>query len=326
MLDFMKPIKFGICDVEEAYDFYFRFLLDRLQEIFIWENLPETIDETGLNDQLFLTGQTCWKEINGKWYALHGNLGGELDENYSPIICTISNPVLGSLEVNIKNDAEGIMMYNSRGDKPYAFMPYSLGLYPLINQTATLLADNIVSIATAQINCRVQGIVTGTSPQLRNSAEVFMKELYSGKPYTVLEENLLDSITVNPMANSSTPETITRLIELHQYILAQFYNSVGIKTNPVNKKERLITDEINSVDNYLAVSLETMLKSRQEAVEKINAKSGLNIVVRLADELQPVVDEAKEEIDDDEPDSNESAEESEDQSETESEDEDNDES
>ena len=42
--------RFGICDVEQAYQFYFNWLLGKLHEVFVWENLPDSIDEEFLKD------------------------------------------------------------------------------------------------------------------------------------------------------------------------------------------------------------------------------------------------------------------------------------
>lgn len=294
---FKTRIKAGICDVDREYQFYFKWLLNKLNQIFRWNNLPETVDETFLNNMLFLNGNVCWTDkLKDQLTVYYGNPGGNPDRYYMPTLFTIANPIMGSSNVIIENDAEGIMMFNSKGDKFFTYMPSTGGLFELIHQTATLLADNIVSINTAQINGRVQAIVTAGNNILRNSAEVYMKQLYAGKPYTVLDENLVADIKVNPLSGSNNSNTIAQLIELHQYIIAQFFNSVGIKTNPVNKKERLITDEINSVDNYLAVSLNEMLNAREDAVNRINAKYGTNITVELSDELKPVVEDATEPV------------------------------
>lgn len=294
---FKTRIKAGICDVDREYQFYFKWLLNKLNQIFKWNNLPETVDETFLNNMLFLNGNVCWTDkLKDQLTVYYGNPGGNPDRYYMPTLFTIANPIMGSSNIIIENDSEGIMMFNSKGDKFFTYMPSSGGLFELIHQTATLLADNVVSINTAQINGRVQAIVTAGDRILRNSAEVYLKQLYSGKPYTVLDENLLADIKVNPLSGSNNSNTIAQLIELHQYIIAQFFNSVGIKTNPVNKKERLITDEINSVDNYLAVSLNEMLNAREDAVNRINAKYGTNITVELSDELKPVVEDATEPV------------------------------
>lgn len=296
MREDIEKYKFGICDVEENYNFYFKWLLAKLHDLFIWKNIPDHIDVTALNNELFLNGQVCWTEMkDGKVYPLYGNVSGRENAFYCPTKYIIANPVLGSKSVNIdplNGEVDGIMMYNSPADKTFTWLPGSGGLYQLIKQTATLLADNIVSINTAQINSRVNTIVTADSVQLKNSAEEYLKRLYSGKPYTVMDENLLENIHINPVSSPQLANVLAQLIELHQYIIAQFFNNIGIKTNPVNKKERLITGEIDSVDNFLAVNLNEMLKSRQVACALINAMFDMDISVELAEELKPVLEQS----------------------------------
>lgn len=312
MDNFDKRYAYGACNVEDNYYWYFSWLTGKLHDIFKWEGLPDNVDETFLNNQLFLTGSVCWTEFEDKLYPVMGNLGGVENEYYMPTVYTISNPVLGSKSVNVYGPAaNGIMMYNSPKDKIYTYLPAGGGLYRLIKLTATLLADNISSINTAQINSRVNTIITADSTSLKNSAEEYLKRLYSGKPYSVLDEKLLNSIKVNPVSNPALANVIAQLIELHQYILAQFYNSVGIKTNPVNKKERLITGEIDSVDDYLAVTLDEMLDCRVSACNAINEKFGTDITCKINPILQPVLegdeDNGKEVLDRDGSDINETS-------------------
>lgn len=278
--------KFGICNAQENYDFYFKWLLGKLHNVFVWENLPETVDETFLNNELFLSGMVCWTEFNGKLYALNGGYGGEPNEYYRPTRFVIANPVLGSKQVKIGED--GVVMFNSDVDKDFG-----QGLFQLIKQTATLLADNIVSINCAQINGRVQAIYTADTTALKNSAQAILKRLYAGEPYQVIDQDIINKLEVNPMAATAGGVDVQKLTELHQYLISQFYQNIGIKSNGVMKKERLITGEIDSQEDFLAISIEVMLKAREEAVKAINEMFGTDIKVKINPILVPEVKEAE---------------------------------
>lgn len=278
--------KFGICNAQENYDFYFKWLLGKLHNVFVWENLPETVDETFLNNELFLSGMVCWTEFNGKLYALNGGYGGEPNEYYRPTKFVIANPVLGSKQVKIGED--GVVMFNSDVDKDFG-----QGLFQLIKQTATLLADNIVSINCAQINGRVQAIYTANTTALKNSAQAILKRLYAGEPYQVIDQDIINKLEVNPMAATAGGVDVQKLTELHQYLISQFYQNIGIKSNGVMKKERLITGEIDSQEDFLAISIEVMLKAREEAVKAINEMFGTDIKVKINPILIPEVKEAE---------------------------------
>lgn len=281
---------FGICDVEQNYQFYFKWLLSKVMDAIVLENVPDSIDIDYLKQNLILNGEICITDFNDKLYACIGSRGGEPNEYYRPKQFIIANPILGSKVVDI--DRNGVVIYNTGADKnPYWFG----GFWQLIKQTATLLADNIVSINCAQINSRVEAVFTSDSEGQAAAGEIVLKKLYAGHPYQVVRQNILEKINVNPMSTAATSNKIAQLIELHQYIIANFYQAIGIKANAINKKERLITDEINSQDDYLAISLLDVVTSWQEGFDKVNEMYGTEIKVKINPVLEHVVEPQEEE-------------------------------
>lgn len=291
--------EYGICDVEENYRFYFKWLLSKIMDVIVLKDVPETIDTDYLKQNLLLNGEICITDFNDKLYACIGSRGGEPNEYYRPKQFIIANPILGSKIVDI--DKNGVVIYNTCADKsPYWFG----GFWQLVKQTATLLADNIVSINCAQINSRVEAVFTADSEGQATAGEIVLKKLYSGHPYQVVRQNILEKINVNPMSTAATTNKIKDLIELHQYIIAQFFQAIGIKANAINKKERMITDEINSQDDYLGISLLDLIESWKEGFDKVNEMYGTEIKVELnpilieritsaIDEIAPLETEAE---------------------------------
>lgn len=278
---------YGICDVEQNYQFYFKWLLSKVMDAIVLENVPESIDIDYLKQNLLLNGEICITDFNDKLYACIGSRGGEPNEYYRPKQFIIANPILGSKIVDIGRN--GVVIYNTGADKnPYWFG----GLWQLIKQTATLLADNMVSINCAQINSRVEAVFTADSEGQAAAGEIVLKKLYAGHPYQVVRQNILEKINVNPMATASTTNKIAELIELNQYIIANFFQSIGIKANAINKKERLITGEIDSQDDYLAVSLLNIVTSWQEGFDQVNEMYSTDIKVRINPILEHVVEDA----------------------------------
>ena len=231
---------------------------------------------------LILDGQICITDFNSKLYACIGNRGGEPDEYYVPKRFLIANPILGSKDVRIGED--GVVIYNTKIDE-FMFTGssciFATGLYDLISQTATLLADNIISINCVQINARVNTFFTADSESQAVAGEAILKKQYAGKPYQILRSDLLEKIQVNPVNTSAAGQTITELVELHNYIIANFFQSIGIKSNNVMKRERLIKDEIESQDDFLQVSILEILSSWQEGLDQVNEMYGTDFSVRL---------------------------------------------
>ena len=281
----------GVCDFRKNFDFYFKWLTNKIMSCFIISDeepseKTKTIKWDYAKLNLILDGQICITDFNGKLYACIGNRGGVPNEYYVPTRFIIANPVLGSKEVEI--DKDGVVIYNTKIDE---FMytgttpVFATGLCDLIEQTATLLSDNIISINCSQINARVAAFITAESEAQAVAAEETLKKIYAGKPYAALRSDMIDKININPLNASAAGQNITELVELHNYIVANFFQSIGIKSNNVMKRERLIRDEIESQDDFLQVSILEMLSSWQDGLDKVNAIYGTKFKI----ELNPVL-------------------------------------
>ena len=283
----------GVCDFRKNYDFYFKWLTGKVMSCFIITDEEPTEQTKSINWDYFkinliLNGEICITAFNEKLYACIGARGGAPNEYYLPSVFTIANPVLGSKQVKI--DEDGIVIYNSPVDKfvwtstGYIFTG---GLYDLIEQTATLLSDNIISINCVQVNARVNVFFTADSEAQAVAGEVILKKMYAGKPYQILRSDLLEKLGINPVNTSATSQNIIELIELHNYIIASFFQNIGIKANNNMKRERLNTDEVNAQDDFLQVSITEMLAAWQAGLDKVNEMYGTKFKVKLNPVLVP---------------------------------------
>lgn len=272
----------GVCDFGLNYDFYFKWLTNKVISCLIIRGAPESINDTYLKTHLVLDGNICITDFGDNLYACIGNWGGMPDEYYIPTDYIIANPILGSKRVEIGKT--GIVITNTAVDGLGCNL-FGGGLYDLIHQTATLLADNIISINCEQINRRVQNFFTADSEAQAVAGEAVLKKMYAGSPYQILRQDVVKKLTVNPAANTGSSQSITQLVELHNYIVANFFQSIGIRSNNVMKKERLITDEIESQDDFVQLSILEILSSWQRGFDEVNRLYGTDISV----ELNPVL-------------------------------------
>ena len=279
--------KGGVADFRKCFDFYFKWLTDKVMSCFIISDAAPSDRTRSINWDYFklnliLDGQVCITDFNEKLYACIGNRGGTPNEYYVPTQFIIANPILGSKQVNI--DVDGVVFYNTKIDQFWltgSSEIFATGLYDLIEQTATLLADNIISINCVQVNARVNTFFDADSEAQAIAGEAILKKMYAGVPYMVLRGDLIEKIRVNPVNTSATGQNITELVELHNYIIANFFQSIGIKSNNVMKRERLIRDEIESQDDFLQVSILEMLAAWKEGLDKVNQMYGTEFTVKL---------------------------------------------
>ena len=285
----------GICDFKLNYDFYFKWLLNKVMQIIVITGLDDTkINGNYLKSQLILDGNICITDypdgINHEAgiYAVSGNLGGEPDEYYIPVLYTCANPILGSKTVYRKdwngNKQNGVVIYNTDIDNVWCD-GWQSGLFDLISQTATLLADNIVSINCQQINSRVQAFFTADGEPQAVAGEAVLRKMYAGSPYQILRSDLVDKLTVNPISGTGVANNITQLVELQNFIVANFFQSIGVKSNDIMKRERLITAEIEEQNDMVAISLLEMIASWQRGFNEVNKLYGTDIQC----ELNPVL-------------------------------------
>lgn len=265
----------GICNFRENYDFYWKWLLSKTASCFYIKNLPETVDEFYVKSSLLVDGDICFTDFDsGKLYAVNGAPGGKPDEYHRPSVYTVANPVLGSRVVY--DGIDGVIVYNTPLD---AYIPG--GLSGLISQTATLLADNVISINCCQINTRVTAIFTADSEGQAASGESILKSIYTGHPYKIMRSDLIDKITVNPIATTNTSQSISELVELNNFIIANYFQSIGVKSNNIRKKEHLINAEIDAQNDYLQISIFEILTSWQKGFDKVNELFGTDIHVEI---------------------------------------------
>ena len=262
------------------YRHYFNFVLKDIFRIFVFENIPETIDETFLKYTLFLYGKvTFFKDDTGTLLALNGVPSGQQDIYYIPEKMLVANPRLIK-SYDLKRNEECVVVYCSDIDK-YNQLDIYGGLYTLICKTATMLADGDISISVAQKNKRLINVLAAEDQNTKNGIDAVIRKQYNGEPYAVVMKSLIDNVQSVPIVEKGTNQDLMQLIEAQQYILSHFYESLGLQTHDQMKKERLITAEVNDNDSIAKLNIDNMLSSISGGLDEVNAKYGTNIIVRL---------------------------------------------
>lgn len=272
----------GICNFELNYDFFYKWLVSKTASCFYIDGLTETLDDYYIKTNLLIDGDVCITDFNGDLYAVCGAPGGEPSASYKPTLYTVANPVLGSKIVY--DGVDGVIIYNTPID---AYLPG--GINGLIVQTATLLADNIVSINCCQINSRVTAINTADSEAQALAAESVLKSIYAGNPYKIVRSDIIDKIRVNPIAQTGAGNILSELIELHNYIISNYFQAIGIRANNQRKKAHMLQDEIDLQNSYLQISVYEIMSSWQKGFDKVNELYGTDIHVRLNPALLPEI-------------------------------------
>lgn len=250
---------------------YIHYMVIRLQKMFKYTNLPDSIPREMLEYYLLVNG-SCFiaKHEDGNLYALLGSFGGEPDAYYKPTRYVVANPALKiSKDFDINND--GVLI---RNDSIW------VGLYPLMARYASLMAENILTLRSADVMLRVIAMLTAPDDKTRIAAEAYLKKLENGEFGVIAENRFFEGVKMqSPPSNNGS--YLTQFIELHQYLKGSFYNEIGLNANFNMKREALGDGESSLNEDSLMPLCDEMLRCRQEDFDKVNKMFGTDIKVEF---------------------------------------------
>ena len=287
------PTFYKCTNTSDNFFSYYIELLNKAINVFEWKNVPDNIDTDTLETILFRCGDVAFFKYNDTFYISHGNSSAEMTYNFTPEKYLVTNPYIEKgKNFNLSPDIDSVIIYNTPADK---YINLKSSFNEIIKRTAGILSDNLSSLNCLQINTRVQTIVTADNSNVAKSAEMKLKDLYDGKPYSVITSNLASNINIDDKSNANS-KNIADLIDLNNYEYAQYLHALGIESNENNKKSRMIVDELKDNNYECLHNLHILLDSRKKAVEKINRLFNLHISVDIKPHLKEK--EEKEEKDD----------------------------
>ena len=244
------------------------YMLAKTLSMFEYTGLPETIPAKELEKILQLKGFAFITEVDGKLYAFSCSKSGEQDAYGNPLQVTIANPYL-KFNKTLNIDGDGVLFSSDEMD---------LGLYPLFEKCNTQLVENEITMTLWGFNARTQKLISAPDDKTKESADLYLKKIIDGDLSVIGENALFDGVKVQATQNGQGV-TVQSMIEYHQYIKSVMFNEVGISSNFNMKRERLISGEVDQSEDSLFPFVYNMLQCRQNAVNAINEKYGLNITV-----------------------------------------------
>lgn len=270
-----------ILDKKQSTRKYIVNMLNRTNEMFEWNGLPDTIPKYMLEMYLQLNGQVCITEVKGKLYALPGGLGGAPDPYYRPTLYVLANPGLGySASLKIlnhlppfnKDQASTGECVLVRNDTLMEGLLYTFARY------AVQLTENDISVRSAQINARAHVNIEADTDKDAAAAKKYVEALEAGKIEIVTGTPFMESVKVQNLSMNSA-NVIIQLIELQQYLKASWYNEIGLNANFNMKREYQSEEELQANTDVLLPLVDNMLACRKEAVDFINKTYGTTISV-----------------------------------------------
>ena len=249
-----------------TYIQYFYRLVELSVSMFEWQGLPETVDPRYLELHLFQNGSMVYfrDEVMGD-LCLDCIANGQFDVYGNPI----SRRAYSSYNQYQKtlNESDSVIIWNN-----YLRQPSVLDVKMFAKRLYNL--DRIIDVnANAQ---KTPVLVQGTEKQRLTLVNLY-KEFDGNAPFIFGDKNLdLNSLRA---ISTNAPYVADKLYQLKTQIWNEALTYLGISNLNIQKKERMITDEVQRNQGGTIASRYSRLEARREAVDKINRMFGTDISV-----------------------------------------------
>lgn len=252
----------------------YRYYYDRLTELAIssikWNNLPDTIDSRFMELVLFRYGQAVFFEDEVMGYlCLTNALNGNWDVYNIPKLRR-AYATNGYQKQLTKKDSvviyNNLLHTNSARDVRY----YAGRLAQM---------DRIIDI---NVNAQKTPVMIKCDETERLTMEnLYMK--YDGNQPFIWGDKSLSSTPLETL-NTGAPYVAEDIYNLKEKVWNEALTCLGISNLTVNKKERLITDEVQRSIGGTIASRKSRLKARQQAADMINDMFGLELSVEFEED------------------------------------------
>ena len=258
-------------------DYYYRLKL-MARSVFEWEGLPEGMKEEYIERFLFSDGKCIFFNDKTKGYmVLRCTEDSEL--NYYDEPTYVRPHAIGYTGERLENGKECVVIKNNDDMLP---------TYPTIQMYAARLTS-VCRTADVNINAhKTPYFIVCDEKQLVTMKAIFNK-INSNEP-AIFGDSKMNPNDIKVL-KTDAPVVFDKLRQEKHDIWNEAMTFLGINNANMDKRERLVDDEVQANNEQIEQSAQIMLKAREQACREINKIFGLNISVKLRKRAEITVEE-----------------------------------
>ena len=160
------------------------------------------------------------------------------------------------------------------------------GIVDKITWYADLLALSMESLTVNLINSKLSYVMFAQSRATAESLKKMYDTISRGEPAVVVDQTLRikDNRPWEGFEQNISQNFIAdKLLESMRTIENMFDSDIGINNANVNKKERMLVDEVNANNQETLTTAEMWLENLKKGCEKVNKMFGLEVSVDWRD-------------------------------------------
>lgn len=261
-----------------TYQQYYWHLLGLAISMFEWKNLPDTIDERFLELTLFSDGKALFfrDDVIGD-LTLQVALGGNFDVYRIP-----------------KNRrAYSANGYNKQCDETNSVIIWNNMMHTDSKLDVEMFAKKLYDIDMSIIvNAKAQKtptLILCDEEEKLTLENIYMQ--YDGNKPVIFGKKGLNPNSVSAISTGA-PYVGDKLFELKTRYWNEALTYLGISNLAINKKERLISEEVSKSMGSTIANRYVRLNTRKQAAEQINKMFGLNVEVEYREDFAGLVKES----------------------------------
>lgn len=261
----------------QLYWYYY----DRLKELaissFTYENMPDTVDVRYMEMTLFEKGVAVLFEDEVLGYLA---------------LSSATNGRWNVYNIPMRRRAYASNGYQKKLDNTNSVLMYNNMLHTNSVSVCEMFARKLYNIdqtINVNVNAQKTPILLTCAENERLSVMNMYKE-YDGNQPVIFGNKNLNSQALQVL-KTDAPYLADRLYELKNETWNEALTYFGIPNVNIQKKERLITDEVQRSQGGTIASRNSRLKAREQAVDMFNDMFGLDVEVKYADQFDTILNE-----------------------------------
>lgn len=259
--------------------FFKRYLLQEAFSVFKW-NMPEKWDKNYFLYVLYVIGYIGVLETDAFGVIpQHCGLGG-YNVFYQPKYMIITNPLFSkTFQPEIGKECVCLKL-----------QPDYIGLYDIVDYYGDLMALCAETTGVNLLNSKLSFVFGAENKASADSVKKLYDSYASGQPATFIDKSLFDdegklrvALFNQDVGNNFIAD---KLLETMRKIRCQFLTDIGIPNANTDKRERLITDEVNQNNFETKAKCAVWLEELQKGCEAVRNMFGIELSVDWRDELK----------------------------------------
>lgn len=261
-------------------EYSYRIYYDRLKELatsmFEWKNLPDSCDERFLEMTLYENGKALFfKDEELGYLSLRCASAGKWNVYNIP---TVRRAYASNGYNRQLTDKDSVIIYNNylHTNCAYDVKFFALKLW------------NVDRAIDVNANAQKTPVLIHSTEQQQLTLQNLYQQYDGNQPFIFADKGLdIQSFSV---LKTDAPYVADKLYQLKTQYWNEALTYLGIVNLNIQKKERLIQDEVTRNQGGTIASRYTRLQMRKQCVKEINKMFGLDMDVEYREDIRELVD------------------------------------